>query len=138
MIVSRITAEHAKIEKMKEATNLMEAVLDRIDPTFGKTIDCEEGWYDLILTMNSEIEKIDPDYRIYQVKEKFGSLRVYFQTSGPQFEKKIWDIIKRYERASQLTCEKTGKPGLLMKKDGHFKTLHPSFMNEGWEPVEAN
>jgi hypothetical protein len=35
-----------------------------------------------------------------------------------------------------LTCEKTGKPGLLMEKGGRFKTLHPSFMSEGWTPVE--
>ena len=80
--------------------------------------------------------RIDPDYGLYQIKEKFGSLRIYFRTSWPDREKRIAEIIRRYERASRLVCEKTGKPGRLMKKHGTYKTLHESFTNDGWEIVE--
>lgn len=109
----------------------------RLDPTFGRHIDCDEGWHDLICKMHNEIIDVDPDYSIYQIKEKFGVLRVYFKATGPVQEKKIWSIVQRYERASSLTCELTGKPGRLMRKSGQFKTLHSSFEEQGWVPVEG-
>lgn len=116
---------------------IMLDIHSRLDPTFGKTIDCGKGWYDLITKMHQEIVKIDPGYGIYQIKEKFGALRLYFRCSGPYQESLVRNIVTRYERASTLTCEETGKPGQLMKKDGRFKTLHSSFEEQGWVPVEA-
>ena len=120
---------------MNKVERNLQDVKNRIDPTFGRNIDCGEGWHDLISKMHQEILSVDPDYSIYQIKEKFGVLRVYFKATGPVLEKQIWPIVQRYERASSLICELTGKPGQLMRKDGLFKTLHSSFQDQGWVPV---
>lgn len=131
-----MTLTRAKIEAVSDVEQILEDVVRRLDPTFGKSIDCENGWNDLICKMHGEIVEIDPDYGIYQIKEKFGTLRVYFKASGPDKAEKILSIVRRYERASALTCEKTGKPGQLMEKSGQYKTLHDSFQEQGWAPVQ--
>lgn len=115
----------------------MQDILLRFHPTFPAEINCEEGWFPLIERLHKDILKIDPDYKIYQIKEKFGGLRFYYSTSNPDFSNEINNLIKNAERISLLTCEITGKPGELMRqgKLGHFKTLHHSFCEQGWEPV---
>lgn len=111
----------------------LKPLLDRIDPTFGKVISCDSGWWGLLESLHREFLEVDPNYRLYQIKEKFGSLRVYFAPSSPQFEERLSAIASRHERISQLTCEVTGKAGQLMVKDGRYKTLSRSFMEDGWE-----
>lgn len=121
---------------MNEYPDDLRPVLERIDPTFGRTIDCDKGWWPLIVKMHQEMAAIDPDYRIYQIKEKFGGLRFYFAPSGPLFSPQMLDIANYYERRSYSTCETTGNPGVLMRKDGRLKTLNKSFVSDGWEVVE--
>lgn len=121
---------------MTSSVNDLSDVISKIDPTFGKTIHCEEGWNQLIIELHTRIMDIDPEYRIYQIKEKFGGLRFYFSPSSPQFQQEISRLVSNYERMSYLVCERTGKPGELMKRNGTFKTLHSSFTGEGWTPVE--
>jgi hypothetical protein len=41
-----------------------------------------EGWMPIILDLNEKLTKLDPEYRIMQIKEKFGTLRYYFDRSG--------------------------------------------------------
>lgn len=115
----------------------LQPILDRIDPTFGRLFHCDSGWWGLIEDMHEEIMRIDPEYRLYQVKEKFGALRVYYSPSSPIFKEDIDKIIARYERLSILTCEVTGKPGELMVRNGIFKTLNRSFAGEEWQPAEG-
>lgn len=112
-------------------------VLDRIDPTFGRSIDCDAGWWPLIEEMHQEISEIDPDYRIYQVKQKFGGLRFYYASSNPLLSATIRQVVDKYEQLSFTICEKTGKAGQLMKKGGRYQTLNSSFIDEGWQKVES-
>ena len=78
-----------------------------------------------------------------QVKEKFGSLRFYYQLEFSETNKalsekyaELKEVNKRYadyidgtihfaETASYFTCEKTGKKGELMVRGGWFKVLAP-------------
>lgn len=126
-----------KIAVMTIYPDNLKPILDKIDPTFGRMLECDSGWWDLIEDLHNEINEIDPDYRIYQVKEKFGALRFYYAPSNPDFKDRIDSIVARYERISLLTCEVTGKPGQLMFRDGVWKTLHRSFFDEGWESAEG-
>ena len=112
-------------------------ILDRIDPTFGRVIDCESGWWSLIERAHKELVAIDPDYRVYQIKEKFGTLRYYFAMSSPIFAEPMNAVVNYYERCSASTCEVTGKPGVLMFKAGRYRTLNKSFLDEGWTEVES-
>ena len=46
--------------------------------------------------------------RILQVKEKFGTLRIYLDTYGKEIE----EVIERYEELSWHTCIRCGKPAV--------------------------
>lgn len=120
---------------MTKYPDVLTPLLDRIDPTFGRNIWCGQGWWDLLVKMHRELMDVDPNYRLYQVKEKFGELRVYGSSSEPHLAPQVKSIIERYERVSLLTCEVTGNAGQLMKRQGVFKTLSNEFLSDGWEPV---
>jgi len=96
-----------------------------------KIIDVDEGWYQIVIDCDTDLLKIDPDYQIYQIKEKFGRLRYYYKASQPFEEKtylKMTSVINKYESLSSCTCEATGLPGLLMKSPtGYYKTLNPQW-----------
>lgn len=65
---------------------------------FGEQM-CEEIQQELIL---SDIK----DYRILQIKEKFGTLRWY----GSVETNRLLDVINKYEKLSRVTCIKCGRP----------------------------
>lgn len=108
----------------------------RVIDGFAKSVDCEDGWLQLLENLHNEIVKIDPDYRIYQVKEKLGGLRFYHTSKDKFLDGKISKVVSEYEKMSFHICEKTGSPGVLMKKNGWYKTLSPSFQYEGWVKVD--
>jgi hypothetical protein len=110
-----------KVEKLKK----------KIVPEYRKTIDVDEGWYQLVVDCDKELTGADPDYKIYQVKEKFGGLRYYTRPSNLDDKdtlKRIADIIAKYEDIASKTCSATGGPGVLMKSIGGWrKTLNPEY-----------
>ena len=89
----------------------------------------ESGWNHILEQLFSKIEKRlsenndlrDPDmgFRIDQIKEKFGSLRIYVTTMDNQ----IHDWVNEAEKASGITCEICGNEGSLHKKGIWLKTL---------------
>lgn len=99
-----------------------------------KYISIDEGWYKLVLDCHNEIVRIDPEYRIHQIKEKFGALRYYCELSDSYWETPVDErvtinaVIARYEAISRVTCEATGKSGVLMvSPGGWYKTLNPEW-----------
>jgi hypothetical protein len=70
--------------------------------------ECGEGWYKLINDCFDKIEerlKNNPQvFKVLQVKEKFGGLRIYF-TGGDKF---IEDAIRQTCKKSYETCENCG------------------------------
>lgn len=93
-------------------------------------LSCGEGWFLILRQMCSSIayhlnmlerkgmEKLD--FKIIQVKEKFGALRVY-STGGDPY---IHGVIRMAEAMSEYTCEETGNPGVLHRTaTGWLKTL---------------
>lgn len=47
-------------------------------------------------------------------------------------------IVDRYERLSAEICEETGTPGVLMVRNGWYRTLNPEIAPEGFEPVSQH
>lgn len=96
-----------------------------------KWIDVDEGWYQLVVSCDEELTAIDPKYAILQIKEKFGALRYYMSPSNDTSAEQrdaMWEITRKYEELSKLTCEATGGPGVLMKSiGGWYKTLNPEY-----------
>jgi hypothetical protein len=126
--------------------------------------ECGDGWYDLVdtfcklaknklnrpryITLKGELQSdnvkcepyIAPDLKFVQIKEKFGTIRLYFDLTQPDGENKdrlveadidkrfdeIWTTIHAYENytdyLSGRTCEKCGKAG-KMYTGGWYVTL---------------
>jgi len=84
---------------------------------------CNKGWYELINKMIETIYYLDvnKDIRIYQIKEKFGEFRFYYNSHNIS-NKHIADIVNKYTTLINTTCELCGKPGTL-QRNGYFQTL---------------
>jgi len=108
----------------------VEQIKQNIHQSFGKgwekLLRCDDGWINIIAECHSELLAIDNNYSIYQIKEKFGTLRYYCEPSNPKHKEKFSEIVDKYERMSIKTCEISGASGVLMKKDGCLKTLNPT------------
>jgi hypothetical protein len=83
-----------------------------------------DGWFSIIEALCKSIERIikrrkNKDFKFTQIKEKFGILRVYTEGSDDF----IAGAIMMAEEMSAITCEVTGKPGCLCKKEFWVRTL---------------
>ena len=65
------------------------------------------GWGALLDELTAELEARGETYRVGQVKEKFGWLRIYADGLTSQG----YDLIHKYERRSSEICEECGEPG---------------------------
>jgi hypothetical protein len=102
-----------KLPYRKPITSLSEEQLGFIlSSRFGKDVSSVggfvgPGWNDIIYDLNKKLEAEKPDYQIFQIKEKFGTLRFYY--SGGD------DYIRGLESmAASMTsriCEQCGCPG---------------------------
>jgi hypothetical protein len=113
---------------MNDLNKHVEELAKKIKPPYCSRVEVDEGWYQLIIDCDKELSQIDPKYDLFQVKEKFGGLRYYFQSSNPGLRDEMDAVVARYEEIAGRTCEATGKPGVLMKSVGNcFKTLNPEY-----------
>lgn len=74
--------------------------------------ECGNGWFELIKELCEKLEALDlKDFRVLQVKEKYGGLRFY--TGGVELEKadEVDRLINEAEAKSLTVCEECGKPG---------------------------
>lgn len=115
--------------------DIKQELINRIVEPFAKTIDCEDGWLPLLADLHEHLSDIDPNYTIYQVKEKFGGLRFYYSLSNPEVADDAQKVVNFFETISLTICEKTGLPGQLMTRNGWYKTLNDTYTNEGWKPA---
>jgi hypothetical protein len=76
-----------------------------------------KGWWPIIDQLHVDLMKIDPGYVTVQVKEKFGTLRVYIDGSHEANE-----LAWKYEKMSESVCEICGKSGKL-HVNGWYRTL---------------
>lgn len=74
--------------------------------------ECSDGWFDLLYRLCEDIEKANPpntgdelqDFRVLQIKEKFGSLNFYYRGGND----KIRDLVSAAEKESYKICERCG------------------------------
>jgi hypothetical protein len=75
----------------------------------------EEGWIPLLWDLAEKVEQLRPecrrDFVVWQVKEKFGLLRIA-AVASPEIE----DLIELAVQASGRTCGVCGQPGELITK----------------------
>lgn len=105
-------------------------------------IECGDGWFDLIrdliaklIALESEEAESFVDFKVTQIKEKFGGLRFY-TAFGESFDddswKRVFSIINSYEHRSLSVCEFCGKQARL-RTLGYIQTLcrYPHDQTEG-------
>lgn len=102
-------------------------------------IETNDGWFPLLAKMCHELEQLrlttNPEVRFEQIKEKFGSLRVYLESGN----KDAYNIVSKYEKLSAITCEISGETGKLYIRNGWLKTLcEEEAENWGAELVEED
>ena len=116
---------------MNELQLQIEALKEKIAPEYPKSIDVDEGWYQLVIDCDKELTAIDPHYRIFQIKEKFGGLRYYFHPSQSDTSKAMNEVVSKYEAIAARTCEATGGSGVLMESvGGRRKTLNSEYAGD--------
>lgn len=100
-----------------------------------------DGWFNIIWELSEKIEEIInkynptdkqaldllidyPLFNVTQVKEKFGTLRFYYEMrlDVPEAHDEIMKVIDEAELKSAKTCERCGKPG-TQTESGWIKTL---------------
>jgi len=47
-------------------------ILGRIPDNWGRQLRCQKGWYGILVELDEKLAQLDPDYVVYQAKEKFG------------------------------------------------------------------
>jgi hypothetical protein len=77
------------------------------------------GWYEIVVKLDRDPSETSPDVRYLQIKEKFGTLRVYAENT----DEKSMSLIEAAERASETTCEECGLPGRLRGDRYYVQTL---------------
>ena len=76
------------------------------------------GWLNLIDEMSKEISEQFPDVVYLQIKEKFGTLRVYCCCHSEALQ----NLIGIYEARSSIICEECGADGKVVNRNGWLKT----------------
>lgn len=93
----------------------LRALLERIPDGWGRWIGCGAGWYPILARLEQRLRQIDPDYRVLQIKEKFGTLRFYWAGRNLDAgESVVADAVAE----SAQTCEVCGRPGHLRTRRG--------------------
>ena len=118
----------------------LETILRRIPDGWGRWISHDAGWYPIVVGVDERLSAIDPEYVVHQIKEKFGTLRYYCAPSGepsPAVFDAFRAITGEAERASAITCERCGEPGVLHETRYLVKTLCASCADSlGYTPVQ--
>jgi hypothetical protein len=66
-------------EDAGEYRKRLAVMLARIPDGWGRWISCSRGWYPIICELDEQLARLFPAYRIHQVKEKYASLRYYWE-----------------------------------------------------------
>jgi hypothetical protein len=61
-------------------------------------VDTPEDWFPFVIKCHEELLAIDPNYKIFQIKEKFGGLRYYFTPSRPENNHQMLQVTLNWER----------------------------------------
>ena len=64
-------------EDAEEHADMLRRLLARIPDGWGRWIGCGPGWYGLLAEAERELTALCPTFTVEQIKEKFGTLRLY-------------------------------------------------------------
>lgn len=87
-------------------------------------VECLSGWNDLIFDCHKRLLEIDENYKVAQIKEKFGGLRFYFDSCKvPSAWGEMRKIVDDFEARSLSVCEMCGGSGSKVVLSNWIKTM---------------
>lgn len=98
-------------------------------PKYKGMVDIPEGWKKIIEELTEKLNEFrNAEIVILQIKEKFGTLRFYYNITNPQDlvgleVNLIMGLIAKAEERSSYTCERCGAGGVLRTELRWIKTL---------------
>ena len=94
----------------------LEKILRRIPDGWGRWISCGPGWYPLLVELDEKLARLDPDYSVHQVKEKYGRARYYYSSTvrDKAITEMMDTLVSEAEARAAQTCEECGGAGELM------------------------
>jgi hypothetical protein len=106
--------------------NIEEKYYDILKDAF--EVSVPNGWLKLVDECLGKLVKLDKTIKVCQIKEKFGSVRIYWSVSTKSLDNerlynRIKETVDGYEAASYDVCEICGTYGTLCSKGGWLKTL---------------
>lgn len=83
------------------------------------------GWLPLVQEIHDHLVSVAPDYRITQVKEKFGILCFYFDsnTVPPRSREACMNFVRQKERESKYICQNCSAAEASSRNKGWVATL---------------
>ncbi len=139
-----IDAYEDYLKSRTEQERILAPIYNRVVGSCGGD-GCGSGWNDLLLRLDADLAKIDPEYVVFQFKEKFGTLRYYADLSGDgdhgrpeEMQDAFSERIDKAEEESAKTCEYCGKPGELDTRTHWVKTRCPECMAATSKEKEIN
>lgn len=100
-----------------------EAETDLEENTTIGGLDINAGWHKIAVELHQELSNYnDPEYKVDQVKEKFGVLRFYFTCSDANYST-FAGLVFDAETLSYETCEVCGASGKLREERAWILTL---------------
>lgn len=83
-------------------------------------VDCGAGWKHLLRELLTAWRDISPnpgDIKVESISQDHGELRCYYH-AGKDIEGAAENAYDDVQVKSHVTCELTGRPGLLVERDG--------------------
>ncbi len=108
-----------------------------------RAFECRQGWYGILRSFFAAVKDVLPEaeqFKLLQVKEKLGSLRIYYhlsETPGTEVGDAIRKAKTAAEDASFHVCEVCGQPGGLRVKGGWYVTRCEDHA-DGAEPYKSD
>lgn len=115
-------------EDAGEYEDLLRSLLLRIPDGWGRWIGHGPGWYPILARLDEKLRSLDPDYEIHQIKEKYGTLRVYWTGKNYDIGEQA---VEEAEAESARTCELCGEPGRIVERHSWLRTLCPACSTSG-------
>ena len=108
--------------------------LDDIDPGWQKAFG--EDFCDELLQALKDDDFLD-EFQFLQIKEKYGSLRIYYN-GHPVGKTSTRDVIAKYEELSRYICGHCGKPARYITKGWIYPLCEDciSKVQGGYVPIE--
>jgi hypothetical protein len=91
--------------------------LDAFNTCFSFGIECDSGWNDIIDKLSDELSSKFPHVQYEQIKEKFGTLRIYMHGTTELDCSEVNFIVAKHCDRSTDVCEVCGSAGALRASD---------------------